>query len=497
MRNYTRELALFATKLRYEAIPEATRGRMKRHLLDSIGCAIYSTTLPHCQALLKVLALTGGKKQATIIGMAQRSSVTGAALANGTLISGFELDDVGVYVHPGACIVAAGLAAAELKGGVSGKKLLTALVLGYEITVRVSECVGPIAELEIGWHTPAFHGAIGAAACAGHIFGLDEETMLHAIAIAADLAGGGLLSARYGADVKRLHCGRAAESGILGTQLSVRGFTGTPDVLERDPWGYCSTMSYTVPGKKNYNLEKLTQALGEKFVGLERLAIKYFPIGGDQHSIVESILALKREHKIVADMVQQLTIYSTRFAFDNKLRTPASNLTTANFSARYCAAMALTHEMPPIYESADLLRLWPCKFKDPAIVALQNRIEEVVDEGLDRSNPYSVDTSVVIRLNDGREVRRMTEWVKGAPSHGTIWLRTLTDEQVEAKFLNQASFRLQRGQAEKLADKVHALETLKEVRDLTDLAHAPSSKGKRVGGRAKVAARQKKKPARQ
>jgi len=470
MTGATQALATFASRLEYDAIPEPIRARMKRHLLDSIGCAIYSTGLPHCQAVVGMLEEMRGAAHASILGTTVRTSSAHAALANGTLISGFELDDVGVYVHPGACIVAAGLAAAEHAGGVDGKRLLRALVIGYETIVRIAECVGPESELEIGWHTPPFHGAIGGAACAGNILGLDEAEMLRALSVSADLAGGGLMSARYGADVKRLHCGRAAEAAVLAAFLGQRGFTGTPDVLERDPWGYCSTISYTGKDIRNYDLGKITEGLGESFVGIERIAIKYYPIGGDQHSIVENIVTLKREHGITPEMVERVTIGSTRFAFNNKLRTPAENLTTANFSARYCAAMALMYEMPPVHESDLLLRIWPEAYKRADVVALQSRIEEIVDEDIDRSNPYSVDTNVVIRLKDGRSVNRRTEWVKGTPSHGTIRLQELDDRSIEAKFRNMATMRLKAGQTEALIAAVHDLELLKDARELVRLA---------------------------
>ena len=470
MGSATRQVAAFAAGLTYEVIPPGTRVRMKRHLLDSLGCGIYGTTLEHCQALVRVVEAMRGREEATVLGTGLRTSSVHAALANGTLISGFELDDVGVYVHPGACVVAAGLAAAERHGGVGGKRLLTALVIGYEVAVRVAECVGPLAELEVGWHTPPFHGALAAAACAGHVMGLTEEEMLRAISVAADVAGGGLMSARYGSDVKRLHCGRGAEGGVLAALLGRNGFTGTPDVLERDPWGYCSTLSYTGAGRRNYELAKLTDGLGTTFIGLDRMAIKYYPIGGDQHSIVENILALRREHAIAPERVAKVTIGVTRFAFQNKLRTPAENATTANFSARYSAAMALTHDMPPLSESPLLLTLWPEKYKDPAIVALQGRIEEVVDEELDRQNPYSVDTRVVVHLEDGRQLRRSTEWVRDAPSHGTIWLRQLSDGEVERKFRHLAGTVLRSDRVDELVTAVGELEAVSDVRRLARLA---------------------------
>jgi hypothetical protein len=73
-------------------------------------------------------------------------------------------------------------------GGIDGESLLTALVAGYESSIRIAECVGIRPEALMGWHTPPFYGSIGSAVCAGKIMGLDEEQMFQAIGIAADNA---------------------------------------------------------------------------------------------------------------------------------------------------------------------------------------------------------------------------------------------------------------------------------------------------------------------
>lgn len=469
----TERVAAFAAGLTCDAIPAAVRDRAKRHLLDSVGCAIYGSVQAHCRAVVEVVGSMAGRPEAAVFGTRVRTSAAHAALANGMLISGFEMDDVGVYTHPGACVVAAAFAAAEREGGVDGARLLAAVVAGYEVTIRIAECVGPVSELEIGWHTPPFHGAIGAAACAGRVMALDPPHMREAISIAADMAGGGLMSARYGADVKRLHCGRAAEAGVLAALLARRGFTGTPDVLERDPWGYCSTISYTGAGRRNYDLAKITDDLGSRFVGLERVAIKSYPIGGDQHSVVHNIDTLKRQHGIRSDVVDRVTIGVTRFALDNKLRSPAENATTANFSTRYAAAMALAYDLAPVHQSPRILELWPEAYKDPRIRALQSRVVEVVDDALDRRNPYSVDTTVTIRLTDGREFSSDTGWVKDAPSHGTIWLQPMGDREVEAKVRQLAAGRVPGPQIDVLIVRVRRLEDEQDAGALAGLACPP------------------------
>jgi 2-methylcitrate dehydratase PrpD len=132
--------------------------------------------------------------------------------------------------------------------------------------------------------------------------------------------------------------------------------------------------------------------------------------------------------------------------------------------------MALTHDLPPLSESPVLLDLWPARYKDPALVTLQERIEEMVDEELDRRNPYSVDTRVVVHLKDGRQLRRGTDWVRDAPSHGTIWLRQLSDAEVEQKFRHLAGTVVSAERAEALCKAVRQVETMPDVRVLARLA---------------------------
>src|SRR5207302_1035530 len=148
-----------------------------------------------------------------VLGTSLRLSAPHAALANGTQIQGFELDDVhraGV-LHVGAVVLPALLAIPELPRNPGGEGFLTPAVAGYEIGPRVGLCMGP-EHIGQGWHSGATVGVFAAAASAARGLRLDAGKAVHALGIAGTQASG-LMAAQYGSMVKRMHAGRASQSG--------------------------------------------------------------------------------------------------------------------------------------------------------------------------------------------------------------------------------------------------------------------------------------------
>lgn len=231
---YTRTIASFASGLQYEDIPTPVRGRIKLLILDSLGCGIYAATLPWSRIHIDILLDTDSSTTCGIWGTSHRLSAPHAALANGSLIQGYELDDVHrkAVLHVGAVTLPAIIAVAETKAQMSGKDLLTAAVAGYEIGPRVGLCMGQ-EHIGQGWHSGATTGVFSAVAGACRALGLSEEHSIHAIGIAGTQSSG-LMAAQYGAMVKRMHAGRAAQSGLYAALLARNGFTGIVNVFESE-----------------------------------------------------------------------------------------------------------------------------------------------------------------------------------------------------------------------------------------------------------------------
>ncbi len=240
---FTRRMAEFIANLRYDAIPAEVLARIKLLILDSLGCAIFGTDLPWSRILIDTLAGLDTTTACGVWGTAKRLSAPHAALANGTLVQSFELDDVhrGGVLHVGAVTLPPLLAIIETRPELSGRDFLAAAVAGYEIGPRVGLCMGP-EHIGQGWHSGATVGVFSAAAGAAAALHLAPEQIVHALGIAATQSAG-LMAAQYGAMVKRMHAGRSAQSGLYAALLAEAGFTGIVDPFESEYGGFCTTFS--------------------------------------------------------------------------------------------------------------------------------------------------------------------------------------------------------------------------------------------------------------
>ncbi|HEY1311239.1 MAG TPA: MmgE/PrpD family protein, partial [Pseudolabrys sp.] len=259
---HTSAIANFIAQVEYENIPDEVIGRIKLLILDSLGCALYGNDLEWSRILRATLGRLDTTKACRVWGTNELLSAPHAALVNGTLIQSFELDDVhrqGV-LHVGAVTLPPLLAVTEIRPGMSGRDFLRAAVAGYEIGPRVGKCMGP-QHIGQGWHSGATVGVFSAAAGAAAALRLTAEQTVHALGIAGTQSAG-LMAAQYGAMVKRMHAGRAAQSGLYAALLAARDFTGIADVFEAPYGGFCTTFSRSTD---RFDLTQLSSGLGERF----------------------------------------------------------------------------------------------------------------------------------------------------------------------------------------------------------------------------------------
>src|SRR3984893_151845 len=188
---YTQGMAAFVSGLRYEQIPREVLDRIKLLMLDSFGCAIYGVDLEWSRILMRTLQQLDSSKSCGVWGTSLRLSAPHAALVNGTLVHGFELDDIhrlGV-MHVGAVTLPSLLAVTEIRPGMSGRDFLTAAVAGYEIGPRVGRCMGE-EHIGQGWHSAATVGVFSSAAAAASALRLSKEQTVHALGIAGTQSAG-------------------------------------------------------------------------------------------------------------------------------------------------------------------------------------------------------------------------------------------------------------------------------------------------------------------
>lgn len=447
----TRELARFAAELTYDRIPPQVIQHIKLCLLDTFGCGLFGSTLPWTKIMAGFARELGGKREASVWGRGFKVSAPNAALANGTAVHSFELDDLHKtsIVHPGSIAVPPALALAESRR-CDGKEFLTAVVAGYEAAIRVGMSVGT-SHLQRGFHPTGTNGTFGAGAAAGKIMGLNADEMTHCLGIAGTQAAG-LMAAQYSAEVKRMHAGRAAQSGVYAALLARKGLTGITNILEADYGGYCKVMA------DSCDMDKITAGLGTNFEA-ERVGFKPYSAGGSTHTAHEAIKAIIEQNGLTADMIDRITIRSTTATYHHtNWEYKPEGVTAAQMNMQYVVAVtALEGE-------AFIDQFTEAKIKDPKIIEFSRKVEVIADPSLDKLGPDFRHTVIAeIKTKDGRTLSQRTETARGSEK------RPMSTDEIVRKYRTLAGKTLSAGRVQQIMDTVLELELLTDIRLLADL----------------------------
>jgi aconitate decarboxylase len=452
---YTQGIADFVASLRYEAIPTTVIERIKLLILDSLGCAIFGAELPWSRILQQTLAKVDTSQGATVWGTNQRLSAPHAALVNGTLVQSFELDDVhrvGV-LHVGAVTLPGVLAIAEAQPEMTGRDLLTACVAGYEIGPRVGMCMGP-EHIGQGWHSGATVGVFSAAAGAAAALRLPAEQVVHAIGIAGTQASG-LMAAQFGAMVKRMHAGRAAQSGLYGALLAQGGFTGIADVFENEYGGFCTTFSRSTD---RFDRARLVQGLGEQFETM-RIALKFYSCVGSNHTTLDAIRMMQARHPFGAEDVARILVRGSRVTMDH-VGWPyvPQGMTSAQLNLPYCIATLLLDGDVFVDQFTE------DKIADPDRMRIAAKVQVAEDPAITaRGSVYRHMVHVEIELRDGTRLQETAE----APRGSEASFASAAD--VIDKFTKLASRRIATAQVEQIVDQVMHAEQMPQAAALVRL----------------------------
>src|SRR5436305_12997584 len=266
--NITEQLAGFASKLKYEDIPERTREYTKNVLLDTLACAVAGHRGEETQQLAALASALAQSDESSVIG-GDRLSLAGAALLNGYLITAVTMCDVhrASLTHVTPEVIPPALAIAE-RDGLSGRDLLVAIAAGCEVTTRIGLGVDYPAMRAKGWHGPGVLGPFGAAAAVGRLLKFDSETMAKAFGLAGSQAAGTF--AAWGTPTVKFHQCRGGLSGLLAALLAQQGFVATKEFLSAPDGGLYR--SYADGGKPAL----ATAELGRRFE-LEQIALRLWP----------------------------------------------------------------------------------------------------------------------------------------------------------------------------------------------------------------------------
>ncbi|HWO40741.1 MAG TPA: MmgE/PrpD family protein [Candidatus Eisenbacteria bacterium] len=449
----TQALAEYISRLSYKKLPGEVVAHIKLCLLDSLGCALFGSTLPWGRIITSFVRELGAGKGALIWGTGTEVPSTSAPLANGTLVHSFELDDlhrVGV-LHPGAEAIPAADALVRRAGGVDGKHFVTAVFAGYEIGCRVA-MTGGASQLRRGFHPTATSGTFAAGAAAAKVLGLSSVKTVHALGIAGTQAAG-LMAAQHASMVKRMHPGRAAQAGVYGALLAAKGFTGIEDILEAPYGGFCSTLI------DDPKLSHLTDGLGERFETLN-VGFKPYPCCGSNHTSIDALKKILRDHpEVRPGDVAKIRVGTTR-ATKLHVGWPyvPGTMTTAQMNLAFCVAILL-HDREFFID-----QITESSIRRPDVLATTKKVEVFEDpefEALGDEGRHGVHLEVV--LHDGQSFHQKVLHAKGSDKH------PMTRQEVLEKFRLLASRVLVGPRVARLEETVLNLEKLEDAVQISKL----------------------------
>jgi 2-methylcitrate dehydratase PrpD len=426
--------------------PEEARVRAGAAVLDTVGVAIAGSTEPAARIVRQIVAAES-PGDGTVLGTSLRASATGAALANGTAAHAHDFDDMCFVslAHPSAPLVPAALAAAE-QSRASGRALLDAYVVGFEIEGRLGRAMNP-RHYQRGWHCTSTLGSVGSAAACARLFGLDAGAAAHAIAIAASSASG--LKENFGTMVKPLHAGLAARNGVLAAMLAANGMTASPLAVD-GPQGFLHAMD----GERE-SLDDIAADLGSRWEILDTgVTVKLYPSCAGTHPTLDALLDLRRRERFTADDVEQVDIDVDSITPTVLIYDRPGNGLEAKFSLPFCAAAAI------VFGQVGIATFEGAAFGDPGVAALMPRIAMHPAPALDGIAAPLTQARLTVRLRDGRT---LTASANGARGYAE---RPASPDELAAKFLGCATLALSEDDAERLLDALKDVGTARDVHEL-------------------------------
>ncbi len=417
---YTAQLATFAAELRFEDIPEPVVRKIEDLLVDWFGSAVAghgSRPVESMGRFARSMGPAQGPSEVLINGTGTSPFL--AAMVNAAASHVAEQDDVhnGAVFHPATVVFSPAVAVAQALGA-SGKQLLAASVVGYEVGIRVGEFLGR-SHYRV-FHTTGTAGTLAAAAAVGHLLGLNPHQMQHALGSAGTQSAGLWEFLRTGADSKQLHTAHAAGAGLMSAYLAKDGFTGAADILE-GPQGMAAGMS------SDADPARLIDGLGKRWATSET-SFKYHASCRHTHPAADALLHVMQSHGLTHGDLAKVVTHVHQGAID--VLGPVVRPTTVHQSK---FSMGTVLAMVAQFGHAGL-REFDANFQSEETKLVRDKVVMALDAEVDSAYPKRWIGKVTVTTNDGRVLHGRVDEPKGDPGN------TLSRQEITDKALNLAAY---------------------------------------------------------
>ena len=439
--------------VRFSDFPASTIHKAKLHILDTLGAALAGSAAPETRIAWRALALQIDRGRSVAWGTEFDLNPRSASFINAVSAHALELDDSGGCDHSGAVVVPAAFAILpQLEKPISGRQLLTAILMGYEVGRRVLEAVGGYeVHNDLGWHSTGTCGVFGAAAATALLLGLDARRLEQALAISCSFSGGTWGFIHDGGQTKKLHPGRAAEGGLTAALLAGSDFTGPKKIFDPSAWGsFFKTFS---PGRSDPG--QLIEGFGENW-RLNRCSIKPYATCRGTHSAIDAVRQLRAAHQILPEQIVGIEVDMSGFQFGMCGGKTITSRSQAQMSLPYAIAAELQ------YGNVGPAEIEPAAWASADIAAWLGRISV-------RSNDRMTDEEepiVTIATIGGDRYTATVAFPYGSPAN------PLPDDRLVGKFRDLSRNVLPGEKLNRIEEAILALDGQADVRDLPALLKA-------------------------
>ncbi len=452
-----RDLASFVVGTSFEELSSSAAIQLKIRILDALGCAVGAMGADPVRMVRRHVLDFGGRELCTLLG-GGRTSPDRAALYNSFLVRYLDFNDSYLSkretCHPSDNLGAV-LAAAEYARA-SGRDLLTALAVAYQVQCRLSD-VAPVRAKGFD-HTT--QGSYALAAGISKALGMDIDRTANALSICGT-AFNALRVTRTGAlsHWKGLAYPNTAFGCTQATFLAMRGITGPPEVFEGNK-GFMEAISG--PFAMDWAREDLER--------VNVTIVKKFNAEIHSQSAIEGILEMRTLHGFDARDILHVEIEIFDVAFniigggEEGDKTVVHTKEEADHSLQYMVAAAILDGCvtPGQYR--------PERIANPDIQDLLRRISVRPSPSCSGRFPSEMPCILTVRLRNGKVLTLRKKDYEGFHTHPFNW------ERAVEKFESLSAPRTDSGLRKAIEQTVRDLETVR-VEDLTRLLAKVASEG--------------------
>lgn len=448
-------LAEFLSRGSFEGLPGDVVQRTKSSILDTLGCALLGSANAELRPIREYVSLSQAKPVSTILGAGGvGSSPENAVLCNCAGVHQFDFDDTfdAAPCHPSSGSVLTSLALAESNGGLSGKQWITAVALANELTCRISSAIRGKAH-DYPWFRAPVVGIFGATAAASIALNCDSAEHIQALGLTLPMVGGTFASLEHpGSDIRSVRDGIAYRNGVVAAQLAKRGLRGDQHVFD-GPLGF-----FKVFFAGDYDRETLTKGLGEQFSGV---SLKPWPSIRHVHAALTATKDLLDRHGLRNIDIAKLRVFvgavtKQRCGPAQRGGLPGTRMDLLG-NLPFAVATMLSHGGMPLEVYRDNA------LADQVIDTIDQKIEWEFDPQLTGAGTFER-CRVEISTVDGHVHVGECEHPRGHP------MNPMSAADRHKKFSDCAQGALRPIDASRVAAVIDLVETLENVRDVSEVA---------------------------